>query len=177
MFLRCFGCGKSSIKGVGEVRPNSTFAGNMEKGMGVRWSMGVAIALLILTACGANDKETKAQRFWLKGNEQLDERNFAKAIDYYDEAIMLDPNFTAAYTNRGIAQFEMAAYPQAIQSHTMAINLAPDQSETWYNRGHAFLMYGQYENALVDWDSLERRDPGFLQVDFLRGLALAELDD
>ena len=41
-----------------------------------------------------------------RGNEKYELKQYTEAIADYDKAIELDPNYAAAYTNRGFAKAE-----------------------------------------------------------------------
>ncbi len=52
-------------------------------------------------------------------------REYDRAIADYNEAIRLDPKFTAAYTNRGIAWRSKGEYDRAVADYSEAIRLDP----------------------------------------------------
>ena len=39
----------------------------------------------------------------LEGNEYLDSRHLSVALDYYDQAIKIDPNYAYTWNNKGMA--------------------------------------------------------------------------
>jgi tetratricopeptide (TPR) repeat protein len=82
----------------------------------------------------------EAHNAYLQGHFHLIRRNvedFRKAIDYYDQAIQLDPNYALAYAERGEAWAFMGdltgqrptAYPKARTDAEKAVAIAPDLAE------------------------------------------------
>ena len=56
--------------------------------------------LLLLVAC-ADSKEARLQKFLLKGNVALKERNYEQASYYYGEALKVDACYADAWNNLG----------------------------------------------------------------------------
>ena len=82
----------------------------------------------------------EAHNAYLQGHFYLVRRNvedFRKAIDYYDQAIRLDPNYALAYAERAEAWAFMGdltgerptAYPKARSDAEKAVAIAPDLAE------------------------------------------------
>ena len=82
----------------------------------------------------------EAHNAYLQGHFYLVRRNaedFRKAIDYYDQAIQLDPNYALAYAERAEALVFMGdltgqrptAYPKAHVDAEKAVAIAPDLAE------------------------------------------------
>ncbi len=82
----------------------------------------------------------EAHNIYLQGHFYLLRRNvedFRKAIDYYDQAIQLDPNYALAYAERAEALVFMgdltgqrpAAYPKARSDAEKAVAIAPALAE------------------------------------------------
>ena len=89
-------------------------------------------------ASATNNAE--AHNAYLQGHFYLLRRNvedFRKAIDYYDQAIQLDPNYALAYAERGEAWAFMGdltgqrptAYPKARTDAEKAVAIAPTLAE------------------------------------------------
>jgi tetratricopeptide (TPR) repeat protein len=47
--------------------------------------------------------ELSLKEILLKGNEYLDSRHLSVALDYYDQAIKIDPNYAYALNNKGVS--------------------------------------------------------------------------
>ena len=72
------------------------------------------------------------------------------AIEDYDEAVALKPDYAEAYNNRGIAYGEKGEHAWAIQDYDEAIALKPDLAGTYYPRGVTWLFLREWEKARSD---------------------------
>jgi len=92
-----------------------------------------------MSGASATDS-AEAHNAYLQGHFYLVRRNvedFRKAIDYYDQAIRLDPNYALAYAERAEAWAFMGdltgerptAYPKARSDAEKAVAIAPDLAE------------------------------------------------
>ena len=86
------------------------------------------------------------------------EGRFQEAITKFDEAIRLNPEFFAAYYNRGEAYIILAQYQRAIQDFDEAIRLNPEHIDSYQNRGVAYVILAQYQRAIEDFDEAIRLD-------------------
>jgi tetratricopeptide (TPR) repeat protein len=63
--------------------------------------------------------------------EYLKQGDYAKAIESYEEAIELEPDYEAYY-NLGSAYGKQGDYVKAIEAYNKAIELKPDDAEAYY---------------------------------------------
>jgi lipoprotein NlpI len=63
----------------------------------------------------------------------------------------MNPNYTAAYDNRGLAYKHKGDSDRAIKDFDQAIRLAPRSSPTFFHRGQAQFSSGQFDLALKDF--------------------------
>src|SRR5215475_9142902 len=103
-------------------------------------------------------KNVEAHNVYLQGHFHLVRRNvedFRKAIDYYDQAIELDPEYALAYAERAEAWAFMGdltgerptAYPKARSDAEKAVAIAPTLAEARAALG--------FVRFLVDWKFTE----------------------
>ena len=107
----------------------------------------------MLSAC-IDGEETRRDRFFLQGNQALSIKDYDKAIHYFDNAIQLDPNFSLAYNNRGVAKIEDDRAAEAILDYNQAININPKYFEAIGNRAYAYEQVNRYAPSLRDWKVL-----------------------
>jgi len=62
----------------------------------------------------------------------------------------INPNFTDAYHDRGIAKVNLQNNKGAIQDFNKAIELNPNYAKAYYNRGIAKILLGQKDNGCLD---------------------------
>lgn len=109
--------------------------------------------LLFLASCLDND-DTRRDRFFLQGNDALALKDYDKAIHYFDNAIRIDPDFSLAYNNRGVAKMNSDRAAEAILDYNEAININPKYYEAVGNRAYAYEQVNRYGSSLSDWKIL-----------------------
>ena len=112
------------------------------------------------------------------------QQDYEQEIADYTQAIALNPNYTQAYSNRGLAYAEQGDYELAFADLNQAIALDPKFAFAYNNRGLAFLKQGEaeadqansnqaaaaYERALADLNQAIELDPTFTAAYNNRGL-------
>ena len=71
------------------------------------------------------------------------EGRILEAIQHYNMAISLTPDYPLPYYNRGKAYAELGQLQLAIDDFTKAIRLQPDFPEAYFNRGNIYLYQGK----------------------------------
>lgn len=77
---------------------------------------------------------------------------FSKALEHYNEAIRLKPQFTEAYYNRAVANTALKKLEEAIEDYDQAIELRPEFVKAYVNRGNMKTQLGKSEEAVEDFD-------------------------
>ena len=94
-----------------------------------------------------------------------------EAIDAYDEAIRLKPDYAEAYNNRGNVKSDLNQHEEAIADHDKAIRLKPDLAEAYNNRGNAKSDLNRHEDAIADYDEAIQLKPDLTEAYYNRGNA------
>ena len=81
------------------------------------------VGLEIEKAVKATMAPSLAKEHFNRGFTYLELGESRKAIQEYDKAIQLDPNYAYAYNNRGFAYDELGEHQRAIQDHDKACSL------------------------------------------------------
>lgn len=85
------------------------------------------------------------------GNEFFHKRKFNPAIDCYDKALEIDPEFAGAYHNRGKVFQYQGNTTKAIVDYSDAINCNPILAKAYKNRGLVFIGTKNYQAAIIDF--------------------------
>ena len=86
---------------------------------------------------------------------------YESAIEDYENAISLNPNYANAYNNRGNVRLMLNQYAAAIMDFDKSINLNSDYAEAYANRGAAKVGLDDIKGAKVDFHiALETRRTG-----------------
>jgi len=76
--------------------------------------------------------------------------NHERAMQYYDRAIQMNPNFADGYSNRGVEKFNLGDKAGALADYNKAIEIDPQHAMAYYNRGEARLGIGEHAGAIED---------------------------
>ena len=79
------------------------------------------------------------------------DEDYDRAIEDYNKAIALDPNYALAYARRGSAYDNKGQYDRAIEDYNKAIALDPNYAAAYNNRGLAYYKKGNMGRAISDF--------------------------
>ncbi|MBI4672838.1 MAG: tetratricopeptide repeat protein, partial [Chloroflexi bacterium] len=85
-----------------------------------------------------------------------------RAQQVLSDAINLDPQFAAAFNNRGNAYYYLKEYTKAIADYDRALALDPQDAVAYYNRGNAYYALTEYAQAIADYDRALALDPQYV---------------
>ena len=89
---------------------------------------------------------------------------YQSAIQDYNKAIRLNPQYVKAYNNRGIAYYKLKEPLLAIRDFDKAVGLEPDFAEAYFNRGNAHTKLGQYQVAIKNYSQSIRLKQDYVQA-------------
>lgn len=115
-----------------------------------------------------------ATAYYNRGITHRRERHYDRAIQDYDQAIRLKPDYAEAFSNRGIAYYDKGHYDRAIEDYDQAIRLNPNIAEAFNNRSLAYYKKAQYERATQDFDQTIRLKKEYGNALINRGLGSSE---
>jgi tetratricopeptide (TPR) repeat protein len=85
-----------------------------------------------------------------------------RGIDYYSEAIEMDPNYSEYQNERGNLYLQLGRLDEAIADYHSAIASSPPYWEVWSNLGQVHKLKGQLAEAIAAYDRAIDIDPGQL---------------
>jgi tetratricopeptide (TPR) repeat protein len=98
-----------------------------------------------------------------------------KALDSFDLAIQLQPDFSEAHGNRGAMLAALGRYNDAIESYRNALAIKPDFADAYCNLGSALTQLRNYDEALASLDRALALRPDYADALYNRGNALKPL--
>jgi len=129
----------------------------------------------VVLSCGVAFKGNNAAVCSDYGNVLQELSRYEESLLYYDRALALEPDYVAAYFNRGLALKKLKRYDEAVLSYDKAIALEPDYAEAHSNRGNALTELKRYHDAVLSYDRALALKPDYAKAHANRGVALQEL--
>ena len=123
-----------------------------------------------------SDGELAAHAFFSIGCLLWEGSKAEKALDAYDMAIRLQPDYAAVYSNRGNVKNGLGCPDDALADYDTAIRLNPHFPEAYYNRGVQKVLCEELDAAIVDYDEAIRIKSDYAEAYVNRGMAKAGLN-
>ena len=105
------------------------------------------------------------------GNEHYHAKRFEEAVQFYEEAIKLDPVRPIFWNNKGAAHFNLGKYHEAIECHDKALQLDENNIEAWNNKGTSLNALGKYREAIECYDKALQLDENYISAWYNKGNA------
>ncbi|HEU4340653.1 MAG TPA: tetratricopeptide repeat protein [Candidatus Binatia bacterium] len=121
--------------------------------------------------------EDSAFVFYKRGLGYYEKKDNDGAIDAYNQAIKLNPNYAVAFNDRGNAYLNKKDYERAIQDYSDAIRLAPGYAVAFFNRALAHQSKNDHERAIQDYDRAIELRPNYSAAFHNRGNAYRAKQD
>lgn len=100
-----------------------------------------------------------ATQYKEKGTKFAKEGNYTEAIENLNKAIQIEPNYAAAYNNRGIVRMELKEYEEAISDFTQAIKINNQDPAYYINRAITWEKIDEIHDAIDDYGSAIDLEP------------------
>ncbi|KAL9328732.1 hypothetical protein ACSQ67_003735 [Phaseolus vulgaris] len=84
-----------------------------------------------------------------KAKEAFFDDDFSLAVDFYSEAVQLDPNDAHLFADRAQAYIKLNAFTEAVSDANKAIQLNPSLSKAYLRKGTACMKLEEYHTAKV----------------------------
>ncbi|MDK2907237.1 MAG: hypothetical protein PWQ66_1198, partial [Petrotoga sp.] len=98
-----------------------------------------------------------------------------EAIEAFDKAIEINPQFAEAWINKGVDLAELERYEEALKAFDKAIEIKPQYAQAWFKKGFALGELGKYEEALKAYEKAIEINPQDDVAWFAKGFALSKL--
>ena len=125
-------------------------------------------------------KEDKAEKYVLKGNEYYAKYDFDNAIKEYNKALKATPESHVALCNIGNSYLQMGDLDKAEDSFNKAVKIMPNYAMANCNLGEVYARQGKFKKALEQFQITFEINPDFALTYMHLGatlLAQGSLDD
>jgi tetratricopeptide (TPR) repeat protein len=115
------------------------------------YRVAIVLALLTMSACALlPNQQIRPEDKFQQGVSFLKSRQYDEAIGSFSAAVELNPQYSEAYLNRGLAWAGKGDLDQAISDYTQALESSPRDGQAYKNRGLAWAAKGEYDRAISD---------------------------
>jgi tetratricopeptide (TPR) repeat protein len=121
-----------------------------------------AIADVVISGCstviqaGQGSPTQLATAFNNRGFIYKFKGEYDRALEDYNQAILLNPSFASAYNNRGVIYRIKGDYERAIKDYDQAIWLDNNIPALFYNRAIAYTDKQDFDRAIADFEMVLR---------------------
>ena len=126
-----------------------------------------------LTSIPGADREL--EEAMKSGYEALASKEYMKALDFFDQAIMLKEDYDVPWRFKGNTLDEMGYHEQALECYKHALELFPESDETWYSLGSCLFSLGRYNEEIICYDRALQYNPVMQKAMINKGSTLHRL--
>lgn len=88
-----------------------------------------------------------------RGNSKISQNKSQSALEDYNKAVELAPNFPDPYLNRGAALEGLGKWEEAIADYNRVLEIDPKDAAAYNNRGNAKAGLGKWNEAIADYQT------------------------
>jgi tetratricopeptide (TPR) repeat protein len=135
--------------------------------------ISIAIIFSIITPVRAYSEAAGA--WYSKGITETDSGNYSGAVEAFEKAIILEPDYFEAWNGKADALNRAKNYQDALIASNQALMINSYYVQGWINRGYILYNLGRYDEELNAYDRAIDIDPQNTDAWFNRGYALAAM--
>lgn len=96
--------------------------------------------------------EEDVEMFYQQAISFMGQGETKRAVEFFDKALAIDPMYSPAWNDKGIALMELKDYKGALECFDKVMNIDPVNSMPIYNMGYALLISEEYEKSVAAFD-------------------------
>jgi len=99
-----------------------------------------------------------------------------EALEAYEKAIELKPDYAEAWTTKGTIFHQLNRHEEALEAYEKAIELKPGYAEAWCGKGNAFCNLNRHEEAIAAYEKAIELKPDYAEAWCGKGNAFYNLN-
>jgi tetratricopeptide (TPR) repeat protein len=112
----------------------------------------------------------------LKGMNFAAKHDLKSALEYFEQAIRINPNHSKAWYNKGMSLFRLGeSREETLHCFEKALEINPLDAEAWNNKGAVLAMNGRDTDALTCYNRALELKPGYSKAWQNKGMLLLKL--
>jgi tetratricopeptide (TPR) repeat protein len=131
-----------------------------------KYSFGLmSLFAIIFLVCGTAYGDKKSEPEYITaGLEFFRKGEYPRAIEYFKQAVELNPNSEIGHLNLGMSYFKLGSYETSIEALQTALQLNPKSSASQLFMGLSYLGLGKYSESIPYFENTKKLNPGFEQT-------------
>jgi tetratricopeptide (TPR) repeat protein len=121
------------------------------------------------------NRRAAAERLYSQGLGILSRDDFTRALNYFEKAVEVDPNYAEAWYQAGFSYGMLGRHQDALKASKQAARLRPDWAETYVNIGASSFALGQFKEAAEAYRQATRLDEDNADAHYALGLSFNKL--
>lgn len=105
-----------------------------------------------------SENKAKASKYFNQAYKYYEEKDYKKALEYYNKAKALDPNDPGIYNNIGKIYEKQNEYEEALKNYNKAKELDPNDAVVYRNIGNVYKYHGKYKEVLKNYNKAKELD-------------------
>ena len=123
---------------------------------------GGATFLITLPISQTQQDATDADALNVKGMNLVSTQQVRAALQYFEQAVKLNPNHSKAWYNKGMSLMNLGeSKEEALHCFQKAIEINPLDAEAWHNKGAILTVLDRNSEALMCYDRALELKPGY----------------
>jgi tetratricopeptide (TPR) repeat protein len=123
-----------------------------------------AIALISIIHGVSFSQEKTAEFYYNRGRENFKNCIYHHAMEDYNMALQLKPDYAEALNGRGEIYLNVSDYTDAEKEFSEAILINPKYEKAYINRGKLYKTIGYYDRAIADWTKAMDINPSLVEL-------------
>jgi tetratricopeptide (TPR) repeat protein len=95
----------------------------------------------------------------IRGKTYLDNGDFNSAIQDYNKALEINPNYAEAHHGLGRAYEEKREFDSAIAEYNKVLEINPNSADIYLNRGNVYEKKGDFDAAIAEYNKVLEINP------------------
>ena len=87
--------------------------------------------------------------------------DYQNAVDSFDKAIRLNPNYADAWYNKGLSFSHLSKFHEAIMCFDQTIQIIPDHISAWYSKGESLGNLRDLDQAIICFNKVLELNPNY----------------
>ena len=123
----------------------------------------------------ALEMEPTAKSHYLLANCLYSMGKKEHAIEVYDKALKLNPNYIDVYFHKGVCLSNLNMKEEAINMYNKTIQLNPNYVDAYFQRGYCYYNLTKYQKAMQEMNKVLELDPNYYQAYYEKGFCFQKM--